>query len=106
MNITGDHWHIRPPELSRTQQSVSKRTAAEVQPNPAKASGSSDLHKAEELRTAVERLMESGDVKAGTDGAVRQSRVDRARQNSDTGAYARHDVLASIVDRLLDQWKI
>ena len=105
MNITGDHRPISPSEHSRSQAST-RRKAAETRPKRPRNTASMELHKPDDLRKAVERLIESGDVKAGTDGTVRESRVDQARENSDAGAYNSRDVLGQIVDRLLDQWKI
>ena len=105
MNITGDHWPISPSEFSRPQPST-QRPAADIEANRASDAASSELHKPDDLRKAVERLIESGDVKASSGGTVRESRVGKARQNSDVGAYNSRDVLGQIVDRLLDQWKI
>lgn len=107
MNITGDHWPISPSEYNRVQQPTNQRSAAETAANRAEESNSSALHKEDALRKAVEKLIDSGDVTRTSDGAVvRASRVEQARQNSDSGAYDNHDVLGQIVDRLLDQWKI
>ena len=106
MNITGDHWPISPSEYNRVQRPANPRQAAETQAQRTEDSGSSNLHKPEDLRQAVERLVETGDVKAGTDGSVRESRVDSAKQNKSADAYNNQDILGQIVDRLLDQWKI
>ena len=106
MNITGDHWPISPSEYDRVQKPTNQRPAAEPAANRAEESKSSTLHKEDALRQAVERLIDSGDVTRTSDGSIRASRVERARQNSDSGAYNNRDVLGQIVDRLLDQWKI
>jgi len=106
MNITGNNWPISPSEYNRVQKPSNQRPAAETQTNRAQDSGSSELHKADSLREAVERLVDTGDVKTGTDGPVRESRVESAKQNKRANAYNNSDVLGQIVDRLLDQWKI
>jgi hypothetical protein len=106
MNISGDHWSISPSDYTRPQKASDRPPAAKSKASRAEDTSASGLHKADDLRKAVERLMESGDVKSGSDGPVRESRVDRARQNTGAGAYNNTDVLGQIVDRLLDQWKI
>jgi len=106
MNITGDHWPISPSEYNRVQKPSNQRPAAETKTNRAQSPKSSTLHKADALRKAVERLIDSGDVTGTSDGSVRESRVQEARQNTSAGAYSSRDVLGQIVDRLLDQWKI
>lgn len=106
MNITGDHWPITPPDHNRVQKPSKQRPAAATQPARAPKAGSSALHKADALRQAVEKLIDSGDVTSRSDGSVRESRVNEARQNTNVGAYDNQEVLGQIVDRLLDQWKI
>jgi len=106
MNITGDHWSVSPSEYNRVQNTSKKRSATASQTSRTEKPKSSVLHKEDALRKAVERLIDSGDVTRTSDGAIRESRVAEARQNTDAGTYNNHDVLGQIVDRLLDQWKI
>jgi len=66
----------------------------------------SDIHDDEALRAAAARLVAGGDVQVSADGQIRPDRVDAARKNADAGAYNRRDVIAGIVDRLLEQWHL
>jgi len=65
-----------------------------------------DIHDDEALRAAAARLVASGDVEVSSDGQIRPDRIDAARRNADAGAYNRRDVIAGIVDRLLEQWHL
>jgi anti-sigma28 factor (negative regulator of flagellin synthesis) len=65
-----------------------------------------EVHDAERLRESVSKLIETGDIASRDNGSVRPTRVAEVRQHIDSGDYSQRDVLASIVDRLLDQWQI
>jgi hypothetical protein len=54
----------------------------------------------------VAHLIESGDITSAEESAVRLARVDEARKKLEAGAYGQNGIIGSIVDRLLDQWKI
>jgi hypothetical protein len=84
----------------RARQTAAASTDAEA------ARDKDAIHREEALRQSVAKLIESGDLKAAEDGAVRRLRVDEARKKLETGTYGRQDVIGGIVDRLLDQWKI
>jgi hypothetical protein len=75
---------------------------------PAQTSGAAkeNLHCPQALREAAGRLLEEGAIDASRDGVVRPSRVDEARQKFEAGTFDRRDVLARIVDRLIEQWRL
>jgi len=79
----------------------------DVEPSRADQRGDEmDIHNNDHLRESAARLVASGDVKPSEDGSVRQARIDEVRKNYEAGKYNREDIIAGIVDRLLDQWKI
>jgi len=41
-----------------------------------------------------------------SDGSIRPARVAKARRDSAAGRYRTDDVMATIVERLLDQWML
>lgn len=104
--------HVEPAKspLSREAdpgQSSASPDGQDVAPSRADQRGDEmDIHNNDALRETAARLMASGDVKPSEDGSVRQARVDEVRKNYEAGKYSREDIIAGIVDRLLDQWKI
>ena len=103
---------MRIPEMQRPDNAKSRtntaRDRADVRETPGAkgADDSSRLHDSAHLRQAVEKLVQSGDLDASSDGRVREGRVELARQKTANGAYADQGILSDIVDRLLEQWEI
>jgi len=98
------------PNSARTRASKSVRDGEEA--NEIHRDGRADtddaagLHDASNLRQAVDKLVQSGDLDATSDGRVREGRVAQARQKTASGIYTDKGVLADVVDRLLQQWEI
>ena len=65
-----------------------------------------DIHDQNALRATAARLIASGDLDSSVDGSVRQGRIDAARRNLGNGTYNRREIIAGIVDRLLEKWRI
>lgn len=114
MTINSDYTRMNPvdPTSGSSRPNAAHPRRAKTEPSPPEeakgASGPSapEVHDAGRLRDSVTRLIRDGDLSARTGGAVRLARVAEARLNVEQDAYSQTDVLASIVDRLLDQWKI
>lgn len=106
---------MQTPEMHRpnsTRTRTSRRVADGEEAREVTRDGRSDaddttgLHNASNLRRAVEKLVQSGDLDATSDGRVREGRVAQARQKTVNGAYSDQSVLSDVVDRLLQQWEI
>jgi anti-sigma28 factor (negative regulator of flagellin synthesis) len=114
MAISGDYARMNPADPNGAVRPAAKaRKAAPAQAakaSPARATKARpdevDVHQADRLRDSVTKLIETGDIAARDNGTVRPARVAEARQHVQEGTYGQRDVLASIVDRLLDQWQI
>jgi len=114
MTISGDYARMNPADPNGAVRPAAKArkgaAAQQAKTSPAGAAkarqGEVDVHQADRLRDTVNKLIETGDIAARDNGTVRPARVAEARQHVQEGTYSQSDVLASIVDRLLDQWQI
>ncbi len=116
MIIPGDHGSAEPPRYAKPTRSsdrVGNRPqtqaprASDPQPPPgALSTRRDDIHNPEALREAAGRLIEGGEIDLSSDGTVRAARVDQALRHRDAGVYDRRDVIAGVVDRLLEKWQI
>lgn len=116
MIIPGDHGSAELSRYAKSTRSSDRvgdrpRSQASRESDPAQKPGTlhssrDDIHNPEALREAAGRLIEGGEIDLSSDGKVRAARVDQALRHRDAGVYERRDVIAGVVDRLLDKWQI
>jgi hypothetical protein len=116
MIVPGDHGPVNLSGYTKPVRSgdrVGNRSGTQApresdpnQPPGAVNPGREDIHNPEALREAAGRLIEGGEIDLSSDGAVRGARVDQARRHREAGVYNRRDVIAGVVDRLLEKWQI
>ncbi|MEW5701230.1 MAG: hypothetical protein AB1792_03270 [Candidatus Zixiibacteriota bacterium] len=94
-----------PPRVRRDRAKAPAETKNSLSKDSVEL-GADDLHSQDGLRDTAAKLMASGDINISADGAVRPDRITAARRNVDRGTYSRRDVIAGIVDRLLEHWQI
>lgn len=113
MIIPGDHGSVEPPRYAKSSRSSDRvgdrpkpQASGLEQPPGSLRSSRDDIHNPEALREAAGRLIEDGEIELSRDGRVRAARVDQALSRRDAGVYDHRDVIAGIVDRLMDKWQI
>ena len=95
----------RPTDRARPNRSERQREDQKAEANPP-ARNENSVYNTEALRAAAGRLLDEGGVEATRDGEVRHNRVAQIRSKLDAGEYDRREIIADVVDRLMDKWNI
>jgi anti-sigma28 factor (negative regulator of flagellin synthesis) len=113
MMIDGNLGPVRPHGRSETTRATDKTGPARTEPDKGSDAAAGPLsldenpvHDTEALRAAASHLLEEGDLGSTQDGEIRHNRVEQIRRKYEAGEYDRREIIAEVVNRLIDEWNI